>query len=134
MESARGLSYKNKFLFFIGEDTEDPDKDAVYYKNIPRTGEVHSVVNKVAGGFEGLVDVGSYDEFIYVADSRGIMAIEAYQNGDFSEPRPLNLELRGRINELAPSPKHMVIVALGGLSGIYLSLGLLMMLLAVILF
>ena len=134
MESARGLCYKNKFLFFIGADTEDPSKDAIYYKNIPRTGEVHSVVNKVAGGFEGLAGVGSYDEFIYVADSRGVQAIEAFQNGDFSEPRPLNLELRGRIDESAPSPTRMVIVALGGLNGVYMSLSLLMMVLALILF
>ena len=34
---------------------------------------------KVAGGFENVVSVDSYDEFIYVADGeKGIVAIEAY--------------------------------------------------------
>ena len=66
-------------MFFIGTDSNDTTKDAVYYKNIPRTGEVHSVVMKVAGGFENVVSVASYDEFIYVADGeKGIVAIEAY--------------------------------------------------------
>ena len=135
LESARGLDYKNQFLFFIGEDTNDSSKDAVYYKNIPLSGEVHQVVNKVAGGFDNLVSVASYDEFIYVADGEtGIFAIEAYQDGSFSEPRQFNLEMRGRLDENAPAPTQMVIVALGGLNGLYLSVTLLMCLVALNLF
>lgn len=59
----------------------------------------------MAGGFDNLVSVASYDEFIYVADGEtGIFAIEAYQDGSFSEPRQFNLEMRGRLDENAPAP------------------------------
>ena len=64
------LFYKNEFLFFIAtnEDGQTSYKD-VFYKNVPKTGEVTDIVTRVTEGLDGLVSVSALDEFIYVACS-----------------------------------------------------------------
>ena len=70
-DKVSSLFYNNEFLFFIASDNDEErsDTSAIYYKNVPKTGEISAVVNKVTDGFEGLVSVATLDEFIYVADS-----------------------------------------------------------------
>ena len=41
-----------------------------------------------------IVSLGSFDKFIYVADSKdGFFAIESYEKDEFSEPRPIAIEI-----------------------------------------
>ena len=138
LEEASSLFYSGEFLFFISADNNKENAtstSAVYYKNVPRTGEVTGVVNRVIGGFEDLVSVVTLDEFIYVADSTvGIFAIESYRDGTFSEPRPITLKTGDAEDSVAPMPTTMVIFALGGLQGLYFSLSILVCLCALDLF
>ena len=87
------------------------------------------------GGFEDLVAVAKLDQFIYVADSeQGILAIESYADDTFSEPRPIALNTGDAEDSVTPMPTTMVIFALGGLQGLYLSLSILVCLCALNLF
>lgn len=117
-DEVSNLHYSNEFLFFIATDygQNSTSTSAVYYKNVPKTGEVTSVVNKVIDGFQNLVSVAVFDEFIYIADStQGIFAIEAYTNGTFSERRTITLNTGDILHPEAPKPTTMVTFTLGGL-------------------
>ena len=136
-DNASHLFYGEEFLFFIGpgNSTNTTSRSAIYYKNVPKTGEITPIVHRVIDGFEDLVSVTAIDEFIYFADSElGIFAVESYQDGTFSEARPISLHTGDALKPVAPMPKTMVIFALGGIHNIFFSLSVLMALLAFNLF
>jgi len=131
------LFYGNEFLFFVGpgNSTNTTSRAAIYYKNVPRTGEITPIVHRVIDGFEDIISVTAIDEFIYFADSNlGIFTVEAYQDGTFSEARPITLHTGDALKPVAPMPTTMAIFALGGMQGIFFSLSVLMALLALNLF
>lgn len=136
-DNVNHLFYGNEFLFFTGpgNSTNTTSRAAIYYKNVPKTGEISSVVHRVIDGFEDIISVTAIDEFIYFADSNlGIFTVEAYQDGTFSEARPITLHTGDALKPVAPMPTTMVIFALGGMQGIFFSLSVLMALLALNLF
>ena len=131
------LFYGNEFLFFIGpgNSTNTTSKAAIYYKNVPKTGEITPIVNRVIDGFTDLVSVTAIDEFIYFADSNlGVFAIEAYPDGTFSEARPITLHTGDTLKPIASMPTTMIIFAMSGMHGIFISLSVIMTLLALNLF
>lgn len=66
------------------------ERTAIYYKKLPKTGEIIKEVDIIANGFSEIVSIGSFGNYIYVADSElGFYAIEHLPDGDFSEPRPM---------------------------------------------
>lgn len=133
-EEASGLFYRKEFLFFIAPGNKTDEK-AIYYKSVPRTGEITPVVNKVVDGFKALVSVSTLDEFIYFADSEvGIVAVESYHDGTFSEGRVISLNTGDVTDPVAPMPQTMVIFAMGAIHNIVFGFSILAGLLAINLF
>jgi len=99
------LCYSKEILYFSGgeateQDGDDSDSDseeetknsAIYYKNMPKTGEIGMETKLISEKFRDVVSISVVDKFIYVADqSKGMYAIEAFENDEFSEPRKMNL-------------------------------------------
>lgn len=62
---------------------------AIYYKSVPKSGDVTREMKMIASSFVDVVAIGAFNSIIYVADSaKGFFAIEIFEM-DFSEPRPL---------------------------------------------
>lgn len=91
------------------------NSDAIYHKKLPKNGEIVKDVQIIANGFSDVVAIGALAEFIYIADSElGFYAIEHLPDGDFSDPRPMELAKEDTFGK--PKPKAMVVFKLGALT------------------
>ena len=49
---------------------DDSEQSAIYYKSMPKSGEISTDLKMIATGFTDVVSIGTFDnQFIYVADS-----------------------------------------------------------------
>ena len=99
VDEAHALCYKHNFLFFVGpaDDTDsaasESESSAIYYKNMPRSGEVSDTTKLIASGFSNIVSISSLGGYIYVADNfKGLYSIEAFPEDEFSAPKPIVIE------------------------------------------
>lgn len=98
LDNAHAMCYKHNFLFFAGLDEADSatsgsEKSAIYYKNMPRSGEVSDNAKLIAGGFSDIVAISNLGSHIYIADkSQGLFSIEALPEDEFSTPKQISIE------------------------------------------
>ena len=98
LASAGSLCYSRNFLFYSGPDAtleNDAENSAVYYKRLPRSGEIAKDLKMIGTGFTDVVAIGSFDNsFVYIADADlGFFAMEAFENDEFSEPVPIPMTI-----------------------------------------
>lgn len=127
IDAAYCLRYQNEFLFYAGADSTVAEsvsgqRPALYYKNMPKSGEITTRAKMISNQFEQIVSIGSFDtQFIYVADAvKGFFAIESFKDDQFSAPRPIEITVSGQTGALKPT--SMVVFTLDAVVNFTLSL------------
>lgn len=138
VDSASSLCYSKEILYFSGgeaaeqdggndddESGEETKNSAIYYKNMPKTGEIGMETKLISDKFRNVVSISVVDKYIYIADqSHGMYAIEAFENDEFSEPRRINLTFTANSEEkqTSPKPQAMLVFTLDAVFGASVSL------------
>jgi hypothetical protein len=65
LNAAYSLCYKQEFLFYSAQDSNSTIPEdgnmAIYYKNMPKSGEISADLRMIANGFEDIVSIGTFD-------------------------------------------------------------------------
>ena len=83
-EDYGSLYYKSNELFYSGEDSTGTEY--VLMKPVVHGEEKSNIIVDIAG-VTSTKGIGSFDTFVYFCDQGNMFAVEAYQNGSYSEPR-----------------------------------------------
>ena len=101
---------------------------AIYFKAVPKSGQVSQQINFVTDQFQDVVSLSTIDNFIYVADGEeGFYAIESKPDGTYSSPITLPLKSTDSSYNFStqadlPRPVAMVVFAMSAVRSAAVSL------------